>query len=241
MGFNSTLVHWHHDRWWTGAVCTYTSHKYLLQWLNVNVSTRFIGLPAPGVNGSSLCSSSAVLRLQVWPGGRPAQDPLSLWSRQLPQVDELNAIMGGGAGTRTQRERESHIQSHVRGKYQATDRTSLEPVLLLFHLLSHEPVRRRSHAALGLFGRSRRVTVFPGELGAGGSWLLTPVKEEFRGQLNLSSRHLAHRHGDTQSPWLILNSDPYKHSHIARGVCVQRLKIATKGYSFKSDVIWILI
>lgn len=41
------------------------------------------------------CPSTAVLRLQVWPGGRPAQDPLSLWSRQLPQVDELKAIDGG--------------------------------------------------------------------------------------------------------------------------------------------------
>lgn len=32
---------------------------------------------------------TALLRLQVWPGGRSAQDPVSLWSSELPQVDEL--------------------------------------------------------------------------------------------------------------------------------------------------------
>lgn len=51
---------------------------------------------------------------------------------------------------------------------EATYHAALQTILLLLHLLSHDPLRLGSHVALGFSGRCQGVSIFPGESGASG-------------------------------------------------------------------------
>ena len=55
-----------------------------------------------------------------------------------------------------------------KNKNEATHHTAFQTILLLLHLLSHDPLCLRSHIALGFTRQCQGVSVFPGESGTSG-------------------------------------------------------------------------
>lgn len=62
----------------------------------------------------------------------------------------------------------SRVSPVIESNTKATYHTAFQTILLLLHLLSHDPLGLRSHAALGFPGWCQGVTNFPGESGARG-------------------------------------------------------------------------